>query len=123
MLVARSMRRAIQLRIAFSWVREGGKEGEARRQHDGDQVEGGIMIVPGYDHQEMEQGVGDQETRAGNCRGPISGPPDACGKRQTGDKECCAYVLDEVRVIGTGLQTLPARSRTRPRRPTALLFR
>jgi hypothetical protein len=90
-------RRAIQLRITFSWVRKGGKEGEGRRQHDGDQVEGGIMIVPRRDHREMQQGMGSQETRAGNCRGPIPGPPDACGKRQTGDKECCAYVLDEVR--------------------------
>jgi hypothetical protein len=81
------------------------------------------MIVPGYDHQEMQQGVGCQEACAGNRRGPIPGPPDACGKRQTGDKECCAYVLDEVRVIGTGLQTLPARSRTRPRRPAASSIR
>jgi hypothetical protein len=55
------------------------------------------MIVPRRDHREMQQGMGSQETRAGNCRGPIPGPPDACGKRQTGDKECCAYVLDEVR--------------------------
>jgi hypothetical protein len=35
--------------MTFSWVREGGIEGERRREHDGDQVEGGIMIVPGYD--------------------------------------------------------------------------
>src|SRR6266852_6880176 len=95
--MARSMRRAIQLRITFAWVREGGKEGEGRRQHDGDQVEGGIMIMPRRDHHEMQQGMGCQETCAGNRRGPIPGPPDACGKRQTGDKECCAYVLDEVR--------------------------
>jgi hypothetical protein len=33
-------RRAIQLRITFAWVRKGGKEGEGRRQHDGDQLEG-----------------------------------------------------------------------------------
>jgi hypothetical protein len=80
------------------------------------------MIVPGYDHREMEQGVGDQETRAGNRRGPIPGPPDACGKRETGDKECGADVLDEVRVIDRS-RILPARSRTRSGRPTALLFR
>ena len=48
------------------------------------------MIVPGCNHREMEQGMGGQETRAGHRCGPIPGPPGACGKRQTGDKECCA---------------------------------
>src|ERR1700682_3615514 len=52
----------------------------------------------------MEQGVGDEATRAGTRCGPILGPPDACGKRETRDKECRADVLDEVRVIGTGLR-------------------
>ena len=56
------MRRPIQLRITFSWVRERGKEREGRRQHDGDQVDCGVMIVPGYDRHEMDQGVRGQET-------------------------------------------------------------
>ena len=73
-------RRAIQLRITFSWVRKGGKEREGRRQHDGDQLEGGIMIVPRRDHHEMQQGMGCQETCAGNRRGPIPGPPES-GKK------------------------------------------
>ena len=74
-------RRAIQLRITFAWVREGGKEGEGRRQHDGDQVEGRIMIVPRRDHREMQQGMGGQETCAGNRRGPIPGPLESRQKK------------------------------------------
>jgi hypothetical protein len=89
--------------MMFSWVREGGIEGERRRKQDGDQVEGYVMIMPGQDHQEMEQGVGGQETCAGDRCRPIPRPPGAGGKRKTGDKESCAYVLNEVWVIGASL--------------------
>jgi len=33
--------------MTFSFVREGRIKGERRRKHDGDQIERGVMIVPG----------------------------------------------------------------------------
>src|SRR5258707_5097044 len=97
------MRRAIQLRMTFSWGREGGIEGERRRKHDGDQIEAGVMIVAGHDHDEMEQGMDGQESRAGDRGGPVRRPPGPCRERKTSDKEGRANVLDKVRIIWTGL--------------------
>ncbi len=61
------------------------------------------MTVPGNDCHEMDQGVGGQETCASDRSGPVRGPPCPCTKRETGDKECRADVLDKVRIIRAGL--------------------
>jgi hypothetical protein len=97
------MRRAIQLRMTFALVREGGIEGECRRKHDRGEVESDMMIVPGYDRHEMDQGVGGHETCAGHRRGPVQRPPCPGGQRKAGDQERRANVLDKVRIIGAGL--------------------
>src|SRR5258705_2456750 len=97
------MRRAIQLRMTFSWGREGGIEGERRRKHDGDQIEAGVMIVAGHDHEEMKQGMDSQESRAGDRGGPVRRPPGPCREPKTSDKEGRTNVLDKSPAIRTGL--------------------
>ena len=51
------MRRAIQLRMTFSSVWEGGIEGECGWKHHCGQIESGVMIVAGSDRDEMDQRV------------------------------------------------------------------
>ena len=81
----------------FSFVGEGGIEGEGRRKYDGHKIEGRVVIVPGHDDREMDQGVGGEETGAGHRRRPICRPPCPRGQRKAGDEECRANILDEVR--------------------------
>ena len=65
------------------------------------------MIVPGYNHHEMNQGVGGHEASAGDRGGPVHRPPRAGGQRKTGNQERRADVLDKVWIIGAGLGCLP----------------
>src|ERR1700730_13421979 len=97
------MRRAIQLRMTFSLGGEGGIEGKRRREHDGDEVESCVMIVPAYDLNEMDQAVNGQETCASDRGRPVHRPPRPRGQRKSGNEECRAYVLDKVRIVGAGL--------------------
>src|SRR5438105_866458 len=96
------MRRAIQLRMIFSLAGEGGIEGGCRRQHDGEEVEGGIMGVATRQDQHMEQGVRGEESGTRNGCRPVSRAPCPCGECEAGHEERYADVLDEMQVKGPG---------------------
>src|SRR4029078_9859730 len=109
------MRRAIQLRMRFSWTREGGIESESGRQDDGEKVEHRLVVVSADDRDQVDQGMGGQEAGASERRPPISRPPGSRGERETGDEEGDANVLDEMRVerprcARTGDAAIPERA-------------
>jgi len=95
-------RRAIQLRMIFSLVGEGGIEGEGRRQDDGEKIEPRVVVVSADDRDQVDQGMGDEEGGTRDGGRPVSRPPGPCCEREAGDKERHADVLDEMRVERPG---------------------
>jgi len=74
--------------MMFSLAGEGGIESGCRRQHDREEVEGGVMGVAACNHHEMDQRVRGQEAGPRNGCRPVSGAPCSRGEREAGDEKC-----------------------------------